>query len=289
MRCTSHSGAEAPEVSPTVRRALEPRGVDIALVVDEEGRRAELLRELGEAVRVRGVLRADHEHDVGLRRDHLDGVLTVLGRVADVVARRSLDRRESLLEDAHDLVRLVDGQGGLGQVTEIVGVGDLDGARLVRRLHQDGAVGSLSARALDLLVTFVADQHDGATMSREPACFDVHLRDQRARRVDHLEVALAGVVVHPWRHAVGGQHHDCALGHFRLLVDEDRALGLQVPHDVQVVHDLLPHVDGCTVLGESALDSIDGALDPGTVAPGSSEQHGADDLAHDHHGRRQQV
>ena len=55
----------AADVSPTVVGALEPGRIHLGLVVHQVGGRAELLRELGEAVGVRGVLRADHEHDVG--------------------------------------------------------------------------------------------------------------------------------------------------------------------------------------------------------------------------------
>ena len=71
--------------------AFEPRRIDLGLVVDEVGR-VEIARDLGQAVGVRRVVRTDDEHDVGAARHLLDRILAVLGRVADVLARRSLDR-----------------------------------------------------------------------------------------------------------------------------------------------------------------------------------------------------
>ena len=59
------------------------------------------------------------------------------------------------------------------------------------------------------------------------------------------------------------------------LVDEDRALRLQVAHDVQVVHDLLADVDRRAVLVERPLDGLDRALDPRAVATRCGEQHDA--------------
>ena len=282
MRCTNHSGAEAPEVSPTIRApsshaaSTSPSSSTRWAGVPSSG------RELGQPVRVRGVPRPDHEHDVGPRSDHLHRVLPVLRRVTDVVARRALDGRESVLEDADDLVRLVDRQGGLSEVAEVVLIGDLDGPRLGGRLHEDGPIGSLPTRALDLLVAGMPDQHDGAPLAREAPGLDVHLGDEGTRRIDHLEVASAGVLVDRWRNAVGRQHDHRPVRDLGLLVDEDGALGLQVLNDVQVVHDLLAHVDGRPVLGEGALHRVDGALDPRAIAARGGEQDGAARLTHAH-------
>ena len=55
-------------------------------------------------------------------------------------------------------------------------------------------------------------------------------------------------------------------GRLFLRVDEDGAACLQIAHDVDVVHDLLPHVHGRPVVLERELDRLDGALHPGAVA-----------------------
>ena len=70
-----------------------------------------------------------------------------------------------------------------------------------------------------------------------------------------------------------------ALRHLGLLVDEDRAARLEVADDVQVVDDLLAHVDRRPVELERLLDRLDGALDPGAVAAGRGEEHFPDHAA----------
>ena len=57
-----------------------------------------------------------------------------------------------------------------------------------------------------------------------------------------------------------------AVRDLRLLLDEDRPSRLELPHDVDVVDDLLADVDGGAVVLERPLDRLDGALDAGAVA-----------------------
>ena len=64
--------------------------------------------------------------------------------------------------------------------------------------------------------------------------------------------------------------------HLVELVDEDRALGAQVAHDVGVVDDLVAHVDRRTELRERALDDLDRTVDAGTEAA----RLGEDDIHH---------
>ena len=78
--------------------------------------------------------------------------------------------------------------------------------------------------------------------------------------------------MHARRDAVGGEDDGGAVGHFRLLVDEDGAASLEIADDVDVVDDLLPHVDRRPVVLERELDRLDGALDPRAVAAGRREQ-----------------
>ena len=124
----------------------------------------------------------------------------------------------------------------------------------------------------DLLVPGVADQDDRVAGGGEPPRLDVHLGDERAGRVDHLEAANPRVRVDVGRHAVRRQDDDRALRHLGLLLDEDRALGLQVADHVQVMDDLLAHVDGRTVLGDRPLDRVDRAVDTCAVAAGGREE-----------------
>jgi len=71
---------------------------------------------------------------------------------------------------------------------------------------------------------------------------------------------------------VRGEDDRLTLRHLGLLVDEDRAARLEIADDVQVVDDLLAHVDRRPVEVECLLDRLDGALDPGAVATGRRQQ-----------------
>src|SRR3954452_19575982 len=82
--------------------ALEPRLVDLRLVVDQVRLGPELARALDEPVRVRRVARPDDEHEVALRRHLLDGRLAIGRRVADVVGARTGDGGELLAQAVDD-------------------------------------------------------------------------------------------------------------------------------------------------------------------------------------------
>ena len=112
-----------------------------------------------------------------------------------------------------------------------------------RALDELDVLGRLARGALDLLVAGVADQQDVVVVAGEPLRLVVHLRHQRAGRVDRLELALLGLPVHLGRDAVRREDHGGAGGHLVELLDEDRAARLEVGHDVLVVHDLLADVD----------------------------------------------
>ena len=72
---------------------------------------------------------------------------------------------------------------------------------------------------------------------------------------------------------MGAEHDVRALGHLVDLVDEDRALLLELGDDVDVVHDLLAHVDRRAVVLERLLDGDHGPVDAGAVAARRRQQH----------------
>src|SRR6185503_2188926 len=123
---------------------------------------------------------------------------------------------------------------------------ELEMLSLVDRLHEDDRLRRLSHRSDGLLVTVVADEGDLEAPGRIPPCLGVDLRDERAGRVDHLEVALGALAVDLWRDAVGREHDQRTLWDLLLRLDEHSATGLEIAHDVDVVDDLMSHVDGRT-------------------------------------------
>jgi hypothetical protein len=96
----------------------------------------------------------------------------------------------------------------------------------------------------------MADQNDRPLGIGETTRLDMNLGHQRTGGVDQVEPSQPGLVEHAGRRAVRRQHGDRTLGHLVDVVDEDRALGLEIAHHVQVVDDLLAHVDRRAVLRE---------------------------------------
>ena len=112
----------------------------------------------------------------------------------------------------------------------------------------------------------MSDQDDGVAVRGITASLHVHLGDERARSVDRVQPARGRVRVHRRRDAVGREDDRRALRHLGLLVHEHGAAGLEIAYDMQVVDDLLAHVDRRPVQIERPLDGLDGALDACAVA-----------------------
>ena len=107
----------------------------------------------------------------------------------------------------------------------------------------------------------VADERDEMTAVRVASRLRVHLRDERAHRVDDAQPAPFALLAHSRRDSVRGEHADLAGRHLVLRVDEHRAHSLQPADDVVVVDDVVAHVDRRAVLGEQPLDDLDRAVD----------------------------
>jgi hypothetical protein len=128
----------------------------------------------------------------------------------------------------------------------------------------------------------VTDQVDRQALAREALGLVVDLGHERAGGVDRAQPAQRGVAVHFGCDAVGREHDGGALRHVVLALDEDRSLLLEPPHDVDVVHDLLAHVDRRAVQREHLLDRLDRALDAGAISTRAREQQtaGTSDRGH---------
>ena len=133
-------------------------------------------------------------------------------------------------------------------------------------------IGRLARRAFDLFVTLVADKQNLEVIAREPLRLAVNLRDERAGRVDGLQAALSGRIDNGRRHSMSTEDDMRALGHLIDFLDEHCALRLELAHDVDVVHDLLAHVDGGTVSFERLLDGDHRTIDACAVPAGRGEQ-----------------
>jgi len=73
---------------------------------------------------------------------------------------------------------------------------------------------------------------------------------------------------------MGGEDHGRVGRDLLQLLDEHRALGLQVLDDGPVVHDLVPHIDRRAIEAQRLFDDLDGAVDPRAKSAWAGEQDG---------------
>src|SRR5205814_6735868 len=90
---------------------------------------------------------------------------------------------------------------------------------------------------------------------------------------EHGEAARLRLRPHRLRHAVRAEHDGCAAGNFVELLDEHRALALQIIDDEAVMHDLVAHVDRRAELRERLLDDCDCPIDAGAESARIGEKN----------------
>src|SRR4029077_15665932 len=209
---------------------------------------------------VRGVGRADHEHQIAAVGHLLDGRLAVGGGVADVIGARTDDLRKALAQARQDRAGFIDRERRLRDVGDALGIVDLELVDVPLALHEHDPLGRLAHRAFALLVAVVTDEHDRVAVLGEAHRLAMDLRDEWTGRVDRVQAAYLRALAHAGRYPVGGEHAHRALRHFDLLFDEDRAALPQLLDDVLVVDDLLAHVHRSAVNLERAFDRLHGAI-----------------------------
>src|SRR6266540_1258746 len=253
-------------------RSFEPGRIDLRRIVDEICPRSRENGLFDEPVRVGRVLRADHQDYGRPLRERADGELAVLGRVADVVFRRPLDLREAKLQSFDDRPSVFHRKRRLGDVRDAPGIADLDRLRPRDQRAERDPPRRLSQGAFHLFVSAVADQDDVVSEPAEADRFEVDLGDERTRRVDHLEPAAGCLLANAGGNPVGGEDHGRAVRHLVEFVDEPNPSLLESAHDVEVVNDLLAHVERRIDALERQVDHVDRPHDSGAEAARRGEQ-----------------
>ena len=169
------------------------------------------------------------------------------------------DHREALVQLVDHLLGVVERERRLRDIGEVRLVADLHRVDVLGMLDQDDrAFRQLAEGADDLGMAGMADEQDLTAALEVDLRLAVHLGDQRARRIDRVELAPSGLGRDRLRHAVRGEDHRLVgIRHLGELLDEDRALRFQPLDDVFVVHDLVAHVDRRAVEAQRLLHSID--------------------------------
>ncbi len=138
--------------------AIQPTGIDVAIGIDQIRTRPQVAGHLHQAVGVRAVGRAHHQHQVCLAGHVLDRNLAVFGRVTDILGVRALDVREALLQGVDDVPGFVQAEGGLSEIGDAVRVGNLQRPDLLDAVDNLGNLRGLTEGADDFIVVEVADQ-----------------------------------------------------------------------------------------------------------------------------------
>jgi hypothetical protein len=84
------------------------------------------------------------------------------------------------------------------------------------------------------------------------------LRHERARGVDHTQLALLRFGTHSRRNTVCAENQNRAFWHFANRFDENRAAPPQLINDVAVMHDLVMNIDRLAVGFQRQVDNVNG-------------------------------
>src|SRR5262249_30516731 len=244
--------------------ADKPVWIELAAVGDEIARPPLLAADLAQPVRVRAVLRADHQNHVDLLAQLAYRGLTILRRVADVAGFRTYKVAELALQGGDDTLRVVHAQCGLRHVGDRRVGGEVERLDVGFALHQDDWARDLAHRALDLGMAGMSDQDELAALPDVALALVVHLGHQRTGRVEHRQIARGGLLLDALGEAVGAEDGHRVGGNFGQILDEPRTLRLEVLHDMLVMDDLVADIDRRPVLLERTFDDLDRANDAGT-------------------------
>jgi hypothetical protein len=260
---TSASGAEAPAVTAQPFNVC-PRDVPGSL--DEACRGAAgPFCHLDEAQRVGALWAADHEQAADLRRDGFDRRLAVRRGVADVFLVGADDARKAPAQDPDDRGRVVDRERGLGDEGELSGVARHESFGIGCCFDQGhGPVRQLPHGAYHLRVPGVADEQDLQAFLVVAGGLDVHLEHQRAGGIEDEHIAGLG----RGRHGLGDpvcrkDHGLVGLWYVVQLFHKNGTFSPQGINDKSVVNDLMAHVDGSAIFGQSQFDDLNGSVHAG--------------------------
>ncbi len=257
--------------------AGEPLRAQVLGPVDQIARHPGTIGELAQPVGVGTAARAHDQEDIALPEELFHSVLAVLGGVADVLAPRRRELRESPPQRRHHFRRVIHRQRGLGHEGEAVWIADRERVDVGTGLDQVDAPAEAGIeaphRALNFRVPRMPDEDDVAPLTGVALHLHVHLGHQGTRGIEDGERPALRLVLHRAGNAVRGKDDRAAGRHVREFVHEYCAEPAQPLHHVAVVHHLMTHIDRRTEELDRTLDDVDGAVDAGTETARIGEQH----------------
>src|ERR1700731_5053102 len=120
----------------------------------------------------------------------------------------------------------------------------------------------------------MSDQDDLTPALVMDLCLAVDLGDQGARGIERKETALLRFCRDRFGHPVRGKDdRGASIRNFVQFLNEYGPFALETLHDISVMHDLVPDIDGCAVACERLLDRVDGAHHARAKAPRGAQKH----------------
>src|SRR3989338_7421827 len=195
--------------------ALEPFGIDPMEMVDQLGGNPTGAGDAAELIGVLAVGRADNKHEIDLARQLLYRILAILSGIADVLFGRGDHAGKSLAQNPNNLFRVIDAQGGLGENSHALGIGNLDPLRLLDIGDDSDSPRSLAVGADYLIVLGMANEDNPVSLGGKAAHLPVHLLHHGAGGVDDdLELSLFALLPNHGGDPVGAEDQFRAGRHF---------------------------------------------------------------------------
>src|SRR5262249_40340625 len=201
----------------------------------------------------------DHKQRVDNRRHALDRLLAVRRRITNVLAMWSNNVWEPPREGRDHRTGVVDRQRRLGNIGKFALAGRLEALDVLSGLNQrDGTLRQLPQRANDFRMAGMADEDDVAALAMMELSLAMHLRDERAGRVNGEDFARLGILEHRFWHAMRGKNDRLpCIGHFVQFLDENSTLRFQPLNHKFIMYDFMADIDRRAVNAERLLHCID--------------------------------
>src|SRR5689334_14751722 len=104
-------------------------------------------------------------------------------------------------------------------------------------------IGRFTQSSNDLVVAAMPDQDDAVILARISNHFEMNFRDQRARRVDDVQLPAVRFTANFRAYAMGTENRDRTIRNFVETLHKNSSAGSEILDDKSVVNDFLANVD----------------------------------------------
>ena len=113
----------------------------------------------------------------------------------------------------------------------------------------------------------MADHDDLPPVAPHLGHFDMHLGNERARCIEHVQTAPDSLFLHRLGDAVGREDHGVAGRYIGQFLNKYGALVAQILDHIGVMHNFMAHIDRRAELLQRAFDDFNRPIDSGAETP----------------------